>query len=197
MNEQRPPNTCPECGAPLVKGAASCWLCCLKGAAPAQASENAGVAVPKAADTNPYASPAPPPAANLDRTFSLSTMFLWTTLVAVVAALARIAPGLAIAAAILCFPAALRTVFAVGRRKSKSGARMTVMDKIEIFLASFGIVLSIVIGAVSAFVATCFPIGLLSFDTHAGSILFAVVAGTVAGGVVAILLTRRLWRIGD
>jgi len=126
-------------------------------------------------------------------------MFLWTTLVAVVAALARIAPGLAIAAAILCFPAALRTVFAVGRRKKRSGQRISVMDKIETFFASFGIVLAIVMGSLIAFVATCFPIGLATFGVRSdgGGILIAVVVGTIAGGFVAVVLIRRLWRIGE
>jgi hypothetical protein len=190
MNASIPPEKCPECGASLVSGAKDCWLCRLKksGSQPGDGGSDAKA-------TNPYASPAPPRDASLNRTFSLSTMFLWTTLVAVVAALGRIEPGLAIGLAVLSFPAALRTIWSVGRRKMRTGQRMTGLEKIETFLASLGIVLAIVTGAAIAFTATCFPIGLAGFSMNwdGGWIFLGAIAGLLVAGAVAFLLIRRLW----
>src|SRR5882762_9614937 len=87
---------CPECGAALEPGAKKCWLCALKAGATVQGARDA-TATPgeRFSPLNPYASPAPP-SDHLNRTFSLSTMFLWTTLVAVVMGIATFAPGLAV-----------------------------------------------------------------------------------------------------
>jgi hypothetical protein len=189
--------TCPECGAELVPGAKKCWLCALRADAtttpPRDASGTGGEA---AAPMNPYASPAPP-SGHLDRTFSLTSMFLWTTLVAVVMGVASFAPGLGIMLAVLSLPAAARTIGTVYRRKQRRGGSIGAAEKIETFIASFGIVLAIVIGAVTAFTAVCFPLGLASFASDMGGlVIFAIVAGIVAAVFVAIVLARRLWRLG-
>jgi hypothetical protein len=189
---------CPECGAALVPGAKKCWLCELKAGSPDQ-SGSAGSASQRDSTTppNPYASPAPP-SEHLDRTFSLTSMFLWTTLVAVILGVSTFAPGLAVMLAILSLPAAVRTIGAVYRRKQRRGGSISASEKIETFLASFGIVVAIVIGAVAAFTVVCFPLGLASFSANAGGlVVFAIIAGIAAGLVVAIGLTRRFWRLGD
>jgi hypothetical protein len=181
-----PTANCPECGAALAPGAKSCWLCALKAKAP-------DASTPR----NPYASPAPP-SEHLDRTFSLTSMFLWTTLVAVIMGVATFAPGLAVTIAILSLPAAVRTIGAVYRRKQRRGGSISASEKIETFIASFGIVVAIVIGALGAFTAVCFPLGLASFAANAGGLaVFAFIAGIAAGLVVAISLTRRFWKLGD
>src|SRR5260221_14446194 len=115
-------NDCPECGAPLVAGAEKCWLCALKQKRPVGSNVTATTPAQKIPIMdNPYASPAPPVGMNFNRTFSLSTMFLWTTLVAVVLGAGTIDPGLAFCLAILSFPAALRTIGIVVRRKRQHG----------------------------------------------------------------------------
>ena len=145
---------------------------------------------------NPYASPAPPADAHLNRTFSLSTMFLWTTLLAVVMGVATIAPGLAIALAVISFPAALRTIGTVARRKRRGGS-LSVPEKIEAFVASLGVVLAIVVGAGIAFMAACFPVGLAAAAANVGGefgfIVPAVIAGIMAAGTATFLLGRRIW----
>jgi hypothetical protein len=150
---------------------------------------------------NPYASPAPPTDVHLNRTFSLSTMFLWTTLVAVVMGVAGVAPGLAILLAILSLPAALRTIGMVGRRTRQSGRSPTVGEKVELFAASLGIVFVIFIGAAAAFTATCFPLGLAGFaangENMSGAFIIAILVGIVAGAIAAYFLIRALWRTGN
>jgi hypothetical protein len=189
---------CPDCGAAIVPGAKKCWLCALKAESAVQPARDATSTTRDASiPLNPYASPAPP-IGNLDRTFSLSSMFLWTTLVAVVMGVATFAPGLAIALAILSLPAAVRTIGAVYRRKQRLGGSIGALEKIETFIASLGIVLAIVLGAVIAFTAVCFPLGLASFSfDQGGLVLFAFLAGIAAAIVVALFLGRRLWRLGD
>jgi hypothetical protein len=190
--------TCPECGAELVPGAKKCWLCALKAAAKAPPRRDESTTGREAAaPQNPYASPAPA-SDHLDRTFSLTSMFLWTTLVAVVMGVASFAPGLAIMLAVLSLPAAARTIGAVYRRKQRRGGSIGAAEKVETFIASLGIVLAIVVGAITAFTAVCFPLGLASFASDMGGlVVFAFLAGFVAAVFVAIMLARRLWRLGE
>jgi hypothetical protein len=192
---------CPDCGAAIVPGAKKCWLCALKAESAVQPARDATSTTRDAPiPLNPYASPAPP-SDHLSRTFSLSSMFLWTTLVAVVMGVATFAPGLAIALAILSLPAAVRTIGAVYRRKQRLGQPIPTFEKIETFLGSLSIVLAIIIGAGIAFTAVCFPIGLAGFDAaergNSSLMIFGLVAGIVSAIVVAFFLGRRLWRLGD
>ena len=124
-------------------------------------------------------------------------MFLWTTLLAVVMGVATIAPGLAIALAVISFPAALRTIGTVARRKRRRGESLSVPEKIEAFVASLGVVLAIVVGAGIAFMAVCFPVGLAAAATNVGGefgfIVPAVIAGIMAAGTATFLLGRRIW----
>jgi hypothetical protein len=98
----------------------------------------------------------------------------------------------------LSLPAAVRTIGAVYRRKQRRGGSIGTAEKIETFIASFGIVLAIVVGAVTAFTAVCFPLGLASFASNLGGlVIFAFIAGFVAAVLVAVFLARRFWRLGD
>lgn len=188
-----PPNNCPDCGAPLVPGAKQCWLCRLKAGDVVGAAAKGQVPPP-----NPYASPAPPPDANLGRTFSLASMFLWTTLVAVLAGLARFAPGLAIGVAVLSIPAGIRTVGIIRRRKTRIGKQLSAMEKIEAFFASLGVMTLVGLASSIAFFATCFPVGLFTFDMrNDSSVFFAIALGIVAAIVVAFLIGKALWRVHD
>jgi hypothetical protein len=190
-NPSNTPNLCPECGAALVGHARRCWLCGWNEGGQTAKGETR-VRQPA---VNPYASPAPPTDAHLNRTFSLSTMFLWTTLVAVVMGVATIAPGLAIALAVISFPAAMRTIGTVARRKRRRGESLSVPEKIEAFLASCGVVLAILAGAGIAFMAICLPVGFATANSwfERGPPYLAIIAGVLAAGTIAFLLGRRFW----
>src|SRR5260221_1553526 len=150
---------CPECGAPLAAGAERCWLCAQKHERPAGPNDPAMTPVQKIPIVaNPYASPAALVATNLNRTFSLSTMFLWTTLLAVLLGVTMAGPGLRIALAIVRLPAALMTIGNAGRRKRRTGRSMSPEDKVATFAAAFGVALVSSIAAGIAFTAVCFPI---------------------------------------
>jgi ribosomal protein L40E len=189
---------CRDCGALLSSGAEECWLC---GARQERLAAIAESPREFPAAVNPYASPPLPAGANLNRTFSLSTMFLWTTLVAVMVGAGTIHPALAFYLALLTVPAALRTVGIAVRRKRRRGERMSAVEKIGAFFSSMGLVLVIEVAAYIAFCAVCFPIGLAGFGAAehgdaAGSMVmgFAVIAGSAAGITVAYFLIRAYWR---
>ena len=190
--------TCPECGAELVPGAKKCWLCTLKADAKTPPPRDATAPGREAAaPVNPYASPAPP-SGHLDRTFQpdLDVSVDHTGRRGHGSGL--VCAGLGIMLAVLSLPAAARTIGTVYRRKQRRGGSIGAAEKIETFIASFGIVLAIVIGAVTAFTAVCFPLGLASFASDMGGlVIFAIVAGIVAAVFVAIVLARRLWRLGE
>jgi hypothetical protein len=187
-----PVQVCPQCGAHFPSPAVWCWLCGWKTGDPVfvRPERKTGSA------DNPYAAPAPS-ADDLARTYSLSTLFLWTTLVACVMGVVRIAPGLGIVLAVLSLPAALRTVGRVGRLRTKTGRAMTVSGKISTFMSSLTICFVIALGASTAFTLTCFPIGLLGFSSGGGGggvLILAVIAGLIAGGFAGYWLIRWLWR---
>ncbi len=96
------PNNCPDCGAPFPDDVTYCWLCGWKLGDPVRAH-------PKEegpSKANRYAPPALNPA-DLKWTFSLSTLFLWTALVAVVMGVVRIAMDWEFWLGVLAIPAAL------------------------------------------------------------------------------------------
>src|SRR5947209_19328352 len=116
------PSNCPECGAPLAAGAEKCWLCAIKHERPIGADRAPAAESPPEPPVAASLDASPPPGdTSLNRTFSLSSLFLWTTLLAVILGVVRIAPGLGIGLAILSLPAALFTVAAVGRCKRRTG----------------------------------------------------------------------------
>jgi len=154
---------------------------------------------------NPYASPAPPNPADLKWTFSLSTLFLWTALVAVVMGVVRIAPGLGILLAIFCFPAAIHTTAVAAYRKRRSRRSLTVPEKILVFIESFALFSLMAIAVVAAAIGALAVICLSSSSTHSdgqwgassGDLLltiFAAGAGIVFIGLVVYSLFRALWR---
>jgi hypothetical protein len=177
---------CAECGATLRPPAEKCWLC------------------GKALETGEGATGESPFAAErrAGRQFSLSSLMLTITLLAVVLGVARISPGIGIGLAIVATPALLRTCVAAVRRKSR-GRPMTPREKLSVFAASLGVVLTIVVAAGAAFYATCWA-GFFGGATVSslwaegyGPIGWGLVTGLVVGVVVAIcvaiLLARRLW----
>jgi hypothetical protein len=174
------PKTCPSCGAPLKPTDAQCWLC------RAQARE-------AAQDINPYASPTPIAPLQAKNQFSLATLFLIMTLVAVAMGALMVAPGLGTFLIVLAVPALVRTVIA-GRRRWEKGETPTISIKILDFLASAAIIWVISIAATIAFGVVCTATGLVSFallnmNENPGFII-AIGAGLATAAIVA---TWLLW----
>jgi len=194
------PKDCPDCGAPFPEVGISCWLCGWK------LGDPVGVLpwVKPPSKENPYTSPAPPPdRGDLKWTFSLSTLFLWTALVAVVMGVVRIAPGLGIMLGIISFPAAILTISVASYRKRRSGRALTVPEKILAFVESFAlfflIATAVVVAAIGALAVICLsstsPSNRLGVDN--GSLLLTIF-GCAAGFAVIVFivcfLARTLWR---
>jgi hypothetical protein len=143
-----------------------------------------------------YEEPVPPRRGRVQaspRSVHLGTLMVLIAVVAVCLALLRAAPGLGILLILVLVPASARTVAAVVRRQSR-GKRMFWDEKLELFVLSIGIVVVIGIASAAAFLATCFPSGLLL--TNAAGIpglIAAVIVGVGAGGYVAFRLIRVLW----
>jgi hypothetical protein len=104
-------------------------------------------------EENPYAAPAPvgPPG-----TFSLATLLLVVTGLAVVFGLMTVAPGLGILLLVLMVPALVRTQAVMRRDDERSGRSATFGEKVGAFVVSLALMALIGIGAVIAFLAACF-----------------------------------------
>jgi hypothetical protein len=134
-------NPCPDCGASLPGEANYCWLC-------GKALQEGGAGA---------AGSAGPVERRAAYQFSLSSLLLIITLVAVLLGVFRIAPGVALALAFLTAPALVKTCIAVARRKAR-GQRVAPLAKLGIFAGSLGIVIVVVAATIAAFFAVCFTV---------------------------------------
>lgn len=172
MSQHEPaPTVCPGCVAPRSFEQARCWL--------------SGNAEPPILATRRNASaatnsPAPQRGAS---TFGLATLFTLITVVAVCLGVSVKYPWLGIPVSIVIVPAYIRTFFSVRRDRGK-GWTPNFADKAALFAASVFIIVCVEIAMGVAFVATCFPIGLATFDSSAG-ISIALGVGIVAAAIVA------------
>lgn len=157
-----PPTTrrCPACGAELRAGDTACPAC-------GRSEANPFVA--------PMARDEPPPRGWLGPAYVIGV-------VCIGAALAWPAPGLAIAWVIVTTPALVRAVVIIQRRQS-AGLPINGADHATAFLASVGATLLAILAALIAFVAICFPVGVLfaSRNSFATALLLGAVAAVVGG----------------
>jgi hypothetical protein len=115
-------------------------------------------------------------------TFSLRTLFFWTTLIAVFAGLIKSVPALGIPMAILTLPAALRTIVAVARSE-RQGKRMDASERIYVFSNSIRITMGIVISVAAVFV----PASAVSQLAYALAYSFSPAANqTIANATAAV-----------
>jgi hypothetical protein len=136
---------CPHCGAEVQPPGGPCWLCRQK---------------EPQADPNSYA----PPRAigeNTAAQFSLASLFLVMTLVAVCLGVFMIAPGLGILLVVVTAPALVRTTFASSYYK-QVGAPLTPAWKIKAFLVSLFVMLAVGIATFVAFQVVCWTGALLT-----------------------------------
>ncbi|MBC8870046.1 MAG: hypothetical protein H8E44_11545 [Planctomycetes bacterium] len=141
-NEER----CPECGA-IVRGEADkCWLC---------GSSHYPVAELVGPGESPFAE-------RTDAQFSLSTLMLGVTLLAVLFGVFCMAPGAGVVLAVLVVPPFLATCIFTKHRKAR-GQPMSAVAKLGVFGSTFGIVIVIAfclvgvvaVAAVAAFFVIC------------------------------------------
>ena len=179
------PAICPECGAAFTPFSQQCWLCGWKVGDPVRTVR----AAQGAEKDNPFASA---PARQLHWTFSLSTLFLWTALVAVVMGVIRIAPGLGIPLALFCLLASALTIRSASRAERKTGKPLTVFQKISVFLEKFVISIVIVIVGIVALISALFVICAAAFGAaqvlpssqQAVAIFVGVIIGVLIVGFV-------------
>ena len=168
------PQVCPECGAALAVGQEQCWLC-----------HRSLVGAQTDVAANPYAPPRPT-GEHLAAQFSLETLFLVMTLVAVCFGAFLLAPGLGVFVAIVAVPALARS-FMVGYRYKQVGMRLTTNEKIGAFALSFLLVWEAGLLGCIAFIAVCTGTGLigLSLGGEESVWITAPGMGAIAGLAVA------------
>jgi hypothetical protein len=177
MNEAVQNNVCPDCGAPLVVGQARCWLCQRSTSEPASA--------------NPYASPRPLAEDNRPLEFSLTSLTLVITLVAVGLGAFWATPGLAVLLAVLGVPAFIRYLIATNRQK-RAGATYTTAEKVGVFLVSLLIMSAVWMSAVVAFVVVCTAgaLPMLAVGNENSALWVGGLGGLVSAIALAIWLLR-------
>ena len=171
---------CPHCQAVVPPDASRCWLC-------GESLDGSSLAAAR--------SPVVPP--HRGASFSLSTMLLITTLVAICCGLFVAAPGLAVVASVLLAPVLVRTAKVV-RRREAAGVRVSPSEKVGLAATSFvvAMVLAIVVGfaAFCCFCAVCaFAFG--ANGNEPGLLFLALAVGVVGllsiWGVVKLVQWSR------
>jgi len=142
---------CPECGAALNPRETLCWLCHR----------------PAVIEAELVSAAQQPPAASFQ--FSIQTLLLITTLVAVCLGALVTVPGLGGVAIVIAIPALVRTCVS-GAAMKREGHHLTTTDKIMSFLASAAIAWAAIAAAAIAFCAVCTVsfVGALAVNEAAG-----------------------------
>src|SRR5882672_9411675 len=180
--------TCPDCGASLAAGQARCWLCQRKASAPSA--------------ENPYTPPRPIASGNLPAQFSLSSLFLVMTLVAVCLGVFMQAPGLGVLFGIVATPALIRTMIAASYQR-QAGAPLTALEKVGTFFISWFIMGAIGLASFVAFAVVCVAGAYITvfagadkmFGRGEEGLAFVVGFGVIVGLIAAIPLTVWLLRL--
>jgi hypothetical protein len=143
-------------------------------------------------DENPYAAPA---AAGPSGTFSLATLLLVVTGVAVVFGLMTVAPGLGILVLVLMVPALVRTQALTRRDDERAGRQSTIGEKVGAFVVSLALMALIAIAAGVAFLAACFfsCTALDSGGMGASSEFLIMVIPIGVAALVVVGLIYRSW----
>jgi hypothetical protein len=174
---------CPDCHAEVTTDAQTCWMC-------------GRVLDLVDAELVDRAAPVTP------ATFSLATLMIVVTLVAVGLGLFVTAPGLGVLYTVAMVPALVRTAVGV-RKRAQAGKVLSVADKFQLFATSIAVTVAAGVAATVAFFATCvstcfaylaFEKNLRSSDEGFFFLAFAV-AGILAlaafGGVFYLFRTNK------
>ncbi len=143
---------CPDCGAQVQPTATACWLCQKPLASQAEIVE-AEIVEPTPPPIIPAWEQARRQASPLQ--FSLESLMLVITLVAVCLGMIVAMPGVGVLVAIVAAPALVRTLIA-GFQQRAAGTQMTLSEKALTFLASTGITMAVLAAGGTAFASACF-----------------------------------------
>ena len=135
---------CRDCGATIKPQDHQCWLCHRSLVVEAELVE----------PSSPLASHYVPPKRVNPAQFSLETLMLVITLIAVCLGMIMALPGLGIVVAIVAAPALVRTLIA-GYQDRQAGTPMTLGEKLLTFAASTGVTLAVLVTGGTAFAAAC------------------------------------------
>ncbi|MCO6454564.1 MAG: hypothetical protein J5I93_04530 [Pirellulaceae bacterium] len=172
-------NPCPQCGARREAIEAACPGCGWAPPPPRNDADPPAVTWPMRAEAA--------------RTFSLESLMLVVTLVAVCLSVGVWVPGLGILLAVLSTPALVRTVVVQLRRKAQ-GQPLSVGEKLTTFLASLGFVVLIGVALLITLFFACLAIVEMaspSRDPVPASILLLCI--TFCGGVLAAIVVAVTW----
>ncbi|MCY2994350.1 MAG: hypothetical protein NTY19_41735 [Planctomycetota bacterium] len=189
LSSSAPSGGCRECGAPLKLDQAQCWLCQSKPVATTANKAGAGRPVDSRAAYQ----------------YSLSSLLLIMTLIAILCSIFNMHPGLGIAGAIFAVPALVRTCLVASGRRAR-GQTLTPGGKVSVFLLTLAMIVTVLVAAGAAFFFTCLatlvignfkPVGTGSGANSAGNTL--LLAGFTLSLVVAlaigISLTWLFWKL--
>ncbi len=181
-----PSGGCRDCGAPLKLDQAQCWLCQSKPVATTANKAGAGRPVDSRAAYQ----------------YSLSSLLLIMTLIAILCSISALHPGLGIAVAILVVPPLVRTCLTAARRKTR-GQPLSAGGKVAMFLLTLAMfaAVSMAVGAAFffTFLATC-AVGVSlqqgGLQTSVNTLFWAaIILGLVGGLAVGTLYTWIFWKL--
>lgn len=164
-------NPCPQCGAGREAIEAACPVCAWAPPPPRHDADPPAVTWPMRAETA--------------RTFSLESLMLVVTLVAVCLSVGVWAPGLGILLAVFFAVALARTVDVQFRRKAQ-GQPLSVRAKLTTFLASLAVSVLICVSLLVTLISTCTGfVVMLSPLRHAVAIAIVCLCVLLPSGIFA------------
>lgn len=171
---------CPDCGALLQRGEDKCWLCRRE-----RHADDARTSAPFAArERKPSGQ------------FSLATVFLIITLVAVCLGTLRLAPGVGVLLLIVAVPALVRTCV-VGVKEKRGGHSLSIGEKLIAFLASSAIVVLVGVAGFIAFQIACWgscaAVAGIQQKEGENAMLIGIGIGCIAGLGTIIWLIWKTW----
>jgi hypothetical protein len=193
---------CPGCGSfniPTQIGCSRCGHRLDEGRSPTSSADLG----PERDKSGPAVDLQPVPAARSAGrpTFRISSFLLVIALVAVCMGAGHEQPFLGIALAAVALPAAVYTSV-IAFRRAAAGKPMAVVEKVRSFARALAGVLVITLAALTAFCATCTPIGFAVMNAP-GAVPMGIVVAFVIGGISGIsagtyaaysILTWKSWK---
>lgn len=135
----------------------------------------------------------------MSRTFSLESLFLATAIIAGWLALCRAAADLAVVFTLVSVPALMRTFF-VASRCAESQIRLSVGDKVSLFLSSESVVIASLVTPIGLFLLAMWPTNFVHRSPGMRHVADAVIATALAVGlslavISIVVIIRRVWPI--
>ncbi len=181
---------CPTCEAPTPPNK-TCWLC--------HGEVGSGIVIAETVEENPYASPVAPKIAGEVVGHNVVVICLFVGLCVVTAALAAVAPGLAVIVGIIGAPALVRTAVVI-YQKQQIGIVATAADTSMLFAASVAGVAAAAAAAGAAFfgacTATCFGALAITQGKFGDDSTVAIIIGvsSIVSLAVGGWVLRALWK---